>query len=111
MKFVGPFNPEMLANQGHGELSFLFSSGTSAHGGRRSDMSGAAYFKKECPICGRVLKVRVSYLGKRVACQHCGGHFEACDPETAVVDASQSSILARADELLESASRIHSKAR
>ena len=72
-------------------------------------MSGAAYFKQECPICGRVLKVRVTYLGKKVACQHCGGRFEACDPETATSDSSQSSILARADELLETASRIHTR--
>ena len=74
-------------------------------------MSGATYFQQECPICGRVLKVRVSYLGKQVVCQHCDGRFEACDPESAVVDPSQSSILARADELLETASRIHSRSK
>ena len=74
-------------------------------------MSGAAYFKQECPICGRFLKVRVSYLGKQVVCQHCDGRFEATDPESAALDASHSSsaILQRADELLETASRIHSR--
>ena len=74
-------------------------------------MSGATYFKQECPICGRVLKVRVSYLGKQVACQHCGGRFEACDPDSVPADPSQSSIslLERADVLLEPPSPIHSR--
>ena len=73
-------------------------------------MSGATYFKQGCPICGRVLKVRVSYLGKQVACQHCGGRFEASEPD-ATPDPSESSvsILDRAEELLETASRIHSR--
>ena len=74
-------------------------------------MSGAAYFKQECPICGRILKVRVTYLGKQVVCQHCDGRFEASDPDSATFDPSQSSLslLQRADELLETASRIHSR--
>ena len=74
-------------------------------------MSGAIYFRQECPICGRGLKVRVSYLGKHVLCQHCGGRFEATDPESNSLEASHlsSAILQRADELLETASRLHSR--
>jgi len=73
-------------------------------------MSGAAYFQQDCPVCGRILKVRVSYLGKQVVCQHCGGNFTACDPENGAPDPSQSSsaLLQRADELLQTASKIHS---
>jgi hypothetical protein len=68
-------------------------------------VSGAAYFNQECPICGRHLKVRVAYLGKHVACQHCGGRFEACDPESAQYPPSQSglALLQRAEELIETA--------
>lgn len=63
-------------------------------------MAGA-FFVQPCPTCGRKLEVRVRYLGKRVACRHCRGEFEARDPaasdyeySTAVTD------LQRADELL-----------
>ena len=35
-------------------------------------MAGVTYFVQECPTCGRRLQVRVIYLGKRVACRHCG---------------------------------------
>lgn len=70
-------------------------------------MSGAAYFNQECPICGRHLRVRVAYLGKQVACQHCDGRFEACDPESASYSSGKSglALLDRADELIETASR------
>ena len=72
-------------------------------------MSASAYFNQECPICGRYLKVRVSYLGKQVVCQHCSGRFEATDEETASHDSSSSALMQRADELLETASRIHTR--
>jgi ribosomal protein L37AE/L43A len=45
-------------------------------------MAGVTYFIQECPTCGRRLQVRVIYLGKRVACQHCGAKFAACDPQS-----------------------------
>lgn len=67
-------------------------------------MSRATYFIQECPTCGRRLQIRVEYLGKLVACQHCRGQFEASDPAAHTWHASDSSILmARADELLASA--------
>ena len=64
-------------------------------------MAGA-FFVQPCPICGRQLEVRVRYLGKEVACRHCGGQFEACDPEAVRVDRSAESVsdLERADALL-----------
>lgn len=66
-------------------------------------MSKATYFVQECPTCGRRLQIRVEYLGKIVACQHCRGRFEASDPASRMRRPSDSSILlARADELLAS---------
>lgn len=63
------------------------------------------YYTQECPTCGRNLRVRVEYLGKKVACQHCGGKFAAHEPGSAEDDPNKSSnaLLQRADELLESA--------
>lgn len=76
-------------------------------------MSGAAYFNQECPICGRHLRVRVAYLGKLVVCQHCGGRFEAFDPENGGSPPQDSgmALLQRADELIASANqrRAHAK--
>ena len=66
-------------------------------------MSGPTYFCLECPTCGRSLVVRVSHLGRRVQCQHCGGSLIAQDPAGArcsVVNAT--TLLERADELLDS---------
>jgi len=47
------------------------------------------------------------YLGKNVVCQHCGAEFEACDPNSAAYPPSESSLslLARVDELIETAAR------
>jgi transposase-like protein len=66
----------------------------------------ATYFVQECPTCGRNLQVRVEYMGKRVVCQHCKAKFEACDPTSAAYPPMESSLslLARADQLIESAS-------
>jgi len=44
-----------------------------------TDMAKSTYFVQECPTCGRALHVRVEYLGKRLACQHCGGEVLASD--------------------------------
>jgi hypothetical protein len=67
-------------------------------------MSKSFYFVQECPTCGRSLQVRVEYLGRQVVCQHCHGHFEACDPTSAAYPPAKSGInlMRRADELLES---------
>ncbi|MFM8283179.1 MAG: hypothetical protein ACKOCW_06430 [Planctomycetaceae bacterium] len=48
-------------------------------------MNHVVHYVQACPVCGRTLRVRVSLLGKRVYCQHCGGGFRATDPATRVV--------------------------
>ena len=65
-------------------------------------MAGITYFVQECPTCGRRLHVRVKYLGKRVACRHCGAQFAACDPQSPEYPPADSSLalLARVDQLL-----------
>ena len=67
-------------------------------------MSNPVYFVRECPTCGRRLQIRVQYLGKNVVCQHCQGQFVASDPANSHHDCagSDSSLLQRADELLQS---------
>lgn len=68
-------------------------------------MSNATYYVQECPTCGRRLQVRVWYLGKKVACQHCGAHFFASDPDGEPVGAADGelsglALLQKADQLL-----------
>ncbi|HTN77111.1 MAG TPA: hypothetical protein VL096_17750, partial [Pirellulaceae bacterium] len=60
-------------------------------------MSKATYFVQDCPTCGRRLQIRVEYLGKRVACQHCRGQFDATEALGGLRQPSESSlsILAR----------------
>jgi DNA-directed RNA polymerase subunit RPC12/RpoP len=67
-------------------------------------MSRSTYFVQECPTCGRNLQVRVHYLGKQVVCQHCGARFEAYDASSGAIPppSSSLSVLARAEELLQS---------
>lgn len=67
-------------------------------------MSGSTYFVQECPTCGRRLNIRVEYLGRKVVCQHCRGQFVAADPANGG-SLSSSSLLKRAQELLDSAAR------
>ncbi len=66
-------------------------------------MPGVTYFVQECPTCGRRLQIRVEYLGKRVACQHCQGEFAAADATAARGDPADAGgdLLQRANELLE----------
>jgi hypothetical protein len=79
------------------------------------NVSGAAYFNQDCPVCGRGLRVRVAYLGKQVACQHCGGRFEASDPESAHYPTASNSelsglaLLQRAEELIATANQLRAK--
>jgi hypothetical protein len=70
-------------------------------------MSKPVYYVQECPTCGRSLQIRVAYLGKRVACQHCLGEFDASDPAGRhdVPSDSSRDILLRADELLATVGR------
>ena len=42
-------------------------------------MSISTYFVRQCPTCGRRLQIRVEYLGKKVACEHCQGTFVAVE--------------------------------
>jgi hypothetical protein len=65
------------------------------------------YYTQECPTCGRSLRVRVAYLGRQVACQHCNARFAAIDPASTLDDPadSGSSLLERADQLLETIDR------
>jgi DNA-directed RNA polymerase subunit RPC12/RpoP len=65
-------------------------------------MAAATYFVQECPTCGRNLQVRIEYLGKRVACQHCSARFVATDPSSSFGDEADSgiSLLDRADALI-----------
>ena len=68
-------------------------------------MSYATYFVQDCPTCGRRLHVRVGFLGKRIVCPHCGGRFDACDPDNSAVQpaaTSSNALLQRVDELLAS---------
>lgn len=65
-------------------------------------MSKLTFYVQECPTCGRSLEIRVEYLGKKVACQHCSGRFVARDPsleDTEVIDPYES-LLRRVDQLL-----------
>lgn len=61
------------------------------------------HFVQECPVCGRPLEVRVKYVGREVACRHCGGTFQASDEihrrDPAVERGNQ--LLRLADQLLE----------
>ncbi len=78
-----------------------------------TDMSKSAYFMQECGTCGRNLRVRISYLGKQVVCQHCKSQFRATDSidkgDSPVKPASAA--LKRADELLAAADAIKNRPR
>lgn len=65
-------------------------------------MSRHTFFAQACPICGRQLQIRIEYLGKQVACQHCDGRFDAHDCSEGEVSETQTidRLLSRADELL-----------
>ncbi|HXT59557.1 MAG TPA: hypothetical protein VN699_13030 [Pirellulales bacterium] len=70
-------------------------------------MAECAFFIQECPTCGRSLHIRVEHLGKRVICQHCRGQLLAADASMqrpASVNPGFS-LVARADELLESSAQ------
>lgn len=65
------------------------------------------YFQQHCPICGRMLQVRVHLLGQRVYCQHCGGGFTAMDATLRpAAERPSSTAASRADELLEQAALV-----
>jgi len=70
-------------------------------------MTTDVFFLQHCPVCGRMLQVRVNLLGQRVYCQHCGGGFVATDAQ---VDSARgrepSPAVDRVDELLERAALV-----
>jgi DNA-directed RNA polymerase subunit RPC12/RpoP len=74
-------------------------------------MSTPIYFMQECPTCGRSLRVRVEYLGKKVVCQHCRSKFQACDPASGMYPPEDSGIamLERADQLLASVDELRDR--
>ena len=69
-------------------------------------MSDSVYYHQGCPVCGRMLRIGVRLLGRRVYCQHCGGGFRATDPDLESAAAADSQIdrveqlLARAAETI-----------
>lgn len=67
-------------------------------------MTTSTFFVQACPTCGRRVEVRVEYLGRRVACDHCGGRFIAEDPsgvDSGSLAISGMDLLSRADRLLQ----------
>ncbi|TWT90036.1 hypothetical protein Mal64_04190 [Pseudobythopirellula maris] len=66
-------------------------------------MPRAVYFLKECPTCGRSLQVRVEYLGKKVACQHCSATFRANEDANDKIETNDDALLRRAEELIRTA--------
>lgn len=58
-------------------------------------------FHQRCPVCGRLLSIRVTLLGKQVFCQHCGGGFVATDVSCGA--ACERSQTRRIDELIQRA--------
>jgi hypothetical protein len=60
------------------------------------------FYHQRCPVCGRMLQIRVNLLGQRVYCQHCGGGFVALDEHPASAGVGKSTA-DRVDELLEEA--------
>ncbi len=76
-------------------------------------MLSATYFARECPTCGRQLRIRIEYLGKRVVCQHCQGQFDAVDPSNLHRGLCEDGhpLLRRAEELLESTTQLSSEIR
>ncbi len=64
------------------------------------------FFLQHCPVCGRMLQVRVNLLGQRVYCQHCGGGFVAMDEQMRPEIGAAASVVDRVDELLERAALV-----
>ena len=66
------------------------------------------FFHQQCPVCGRVVRVRVSLLGRQVYCQHCQGSFVASDPSMSDGGVSQSTPIV--DDLMERANDLLARA-
>ena len=70
------------------------------------------YYQQGCPVCGRLLRIRVTLLGRRVYCQHCGGGFLAIDPSMARATGDDTSrcLDVVVDDLLERAALVLERA-
>ena len=68
-------------------------------------MSQHLVFIQECPTCGRRLRIRVEYLGRKLACSHCRGKLIARDPSGPEGGACGSEMMVRAEQLLEESNR------
>jgi hypothetical protein len=64
-------------------------------------------FLQNCPVCGRPLEISIELCGRTLNCEHCGGHFIACDPSNPKAAAQNTSegLLHRADQLLDLCAR------
>lgn len=71
-----------------------------------SQPSNEVFFNRACPVCGRMLRIRVQLLGRRVYCQHCGGGFTAVDESLA----GEPPVRDRVEDLLTRASRVLARA-
>lgn len=70
-------------------------------------MSRDVFYHQRCPICGRMLQIRVQLLGRRVYCQHCCGGFLAADEHMSPsFGGACLSAADRADRLLEQAALV-----
>ena len=69
-------------------------------------MSGALHFIQQCPTCGRRVQVRLEYLGKRLACEHCHGVFVATAEHGGL---ESDPTLSRVNQLLESVDAIRAE--
>ena len=69
-------------------------------------MTRDVFFLQHCPVCGRMLQVRVHLLGQRVYCQHCGGGFVAMDEQMQPAAGGPATVVDRVDELLERAALV-----
>ena len=67
-------------------------------------MSSPIHFLQACPTCGRNLEIRVEYLGRELACQHCRGRFIATHPDYTGTE-GPTALLRRAEQLIEMAQR------
>ncbi|MFN0020323.1 MAG: hypothetical protein ACKVP0_18850 [Pirellulaceae bacterium] len=62
----------------------------------------SAYFFQDCPTCGRHVRIKAEYLGKRMSCLHCEGEFTAADRESRfdAAETRASSVLQAMESLL-----------
>jgi hypothetical protein len=65
-------------------------------------MSGTSVYVQRCPVCGRLVEVRVKHIGRMVNCHHCRGAFIACDSaQPASVPLIERDAMQRAEALID----------